>query len=423
MNMLHSRKNLKNHQDGLVSIVIVTIIVSIMALITIGFSRIMDRELRQALDRELSSQASYAVKSGLNDARAYVNNVSKNGGDPSTNGCLDLSPTQIPKQFVRSISGSYTDPVNKNPTDNNVKYSCIIIDTNPRELIFNVNRGSSVVFKILPKQATPPNPPANIGSLFFSWENKSYPVDLTLIPPKIDPKPLPANPNNLPKEGDFNNAECGAYFSCTGMLRATIYPIPVDAGIPGDQNPLLASKSSTYYMYPNGAPSPAQQLRDIGQVNYNKSGVFVDGNCHPGNRVGNPQYLPYQRSTPRYCNSVVNDVNIAQGQFYYVRLTALYQTLSVSVQASDTSNATVLLGGSEAVIDVTGEGNNVLRRLQARTLLASQFSPGYSIQSLDSLCKRFRLPKIGPNSYDPAVIQDSANNSDQACAPVGAVPP
>jgi hypothetical protein len=44
---------MKKTEDGLASLVIVTVIVTILALITIGFAKIMDYELRQSLDIQL----------------------------------------------------------------------------------------------------------------------------------------------------------------------------------------------------------------------------------------------------------------------------------------------------------------------------------------------------------------------------------
>lgn len=56
-------------QRGFVSIVVSLIIMVILSLVTIGFAQIMSREQRQALDRQLSTQAFYAAESGVNDAR------------------------------------------------------------------------------------------------------------------------------------------------------------------------------------------------------------------------------------------------------------------------------------------------------------------------------------------------------------------
>jgi hypothetical protein len=55
-------------EGGFVSIIVCMIIMTILSLITIGFAQIMAREQRQALDRQLSSQAFYAAESGVNDA-------------------------------------------------------------------------------------------------------------------------------------------------------------------------------------------------------------------------------------------------------------------------------------------------------------------------------------------------------------------
>jgi Tfp pilus assembly protein PilX len=52
----------RHDQSGLVSIIVVTVIIVILSLVTIGFTKIMSRELSQSLDRELASQANYGRK-------------------------------------------------------------------------------------------------------------------------------------------------------------------------------------------------------------------------------------------------------------------------------------------------------------------------------------------------------------------------
>jgi Tfp pilus assembly protein PilX len=95
MNYLSKYKSHRN-EEGLVSIIVVTIVIIILSLMTIGFAKIMDREFRQSLDRELAVQANYAAESGMNDARNYI----ASGVDVDTAGnCLNtdsLSAAQQP---------------------------------------------------------------------------------------------------------------------------------------------------------------------------------------------------------------------------------------------------------------------------------------------------------------------------------------
>src|ERR1044072_966430 len=148
--MSKNNKLSKSNESGLVSIVIVTTITIILALMTIAFTKIMNRNLRDAIDLELSTQAHYAAESGLNDARQYIADKLATGDDPSIGpNCLDLSTAPLP--FVPTISGSYSGDITN---DNTVKYTCVLINSAPKDLLFTIPAGQSVVFKMTPLHAS-----------------------------------------------------------------------------------------------------------------------------------------------------------------------------------------------------------------------------------------------------------------------------
>jgi type II secretory pathway pseudopilin PulG len=382
INRMASKLKVQKNQDGLVAIVVVSFIIIILALMTLGFAKVMDRELKQSVDRALASQANYAAESGINDAREYIKTILANGGDPTTNGCLNIAAL-APFAPNGNISGN-----------NVTKYSCIIIDAHPKELVYNnLARGDSRVFKVIL------NPGDTLDNLFFSWENNQIANGCV--------QPFPGSPHALPQESAIN--------SCTtGMLRVSIYPVPNNINLSANINDTLAAASRSYFLYPNGGAGLASHA--YGGPN----GDFIDGNCNAANRT-NANLLPYKQSTPRYCNSQVSGLSGSNAAYYYVRITALYQNLSVSIQGSNSSNSSISLGGSEAVVDVTGEGNDTLKRLQARVPLEGQVNlPEYGLQSLNTVCKRLRLPlgPGGPTDYQAAIIEDGPGASDPAeCQP------
>jgi hypothetical protein len=126
-------KNKKN-EHGLVSIITVTLIVIILALMTAGFAKIMDRELRQSLDRELATQANYAAEAGLNDARNYIANAANSD---TAGGCLDTKNLTAQTLPYFAPNGSIS-----NGLGDLVKYTCINIDTNPNELSYDIPAGT-----------------------------------------------------------------------------------------------------------------------------------------------------------------------------------------------------------------------------------------------------------------------------------------
>jgi Tfp pilus assembly protein PilX len=100
----------KQSQQGFVSIIVSVIIMVILSLVTIGFAQLMSREQRQALDRQLSTQAFYAAESGVNDAR--INLASYTSTCPATEAldsdrkvlvtCVTVNqtPTEVKKDQV-----------------------------------------------------------------------------------------------------------------------------------------------------------------------------------------------------------------------------------------------------------------------------------------------------------------------------------
>ncbi|MBA3757881.1 hypothetical protein H0X09_03380 [Candidatus Saccharibacteria bacterium] len=389
-------------EDGLASIIIVMTIIIVLALMTLGFTKLTDRELRQALDRELASQAYYAAESGLNDARLFIDDAVKNGSPiPSSSDCID---TSISPFFVPSISGSYNQPNDPNPSDNTVKYTCIILKTNPYDLIYDLKAGESKVFKMYV------NPDESMNRIHFSWENKNYPADAS---GNINPGPLvvgnpPVGP--LPQEGVAGQMDENS----TGVLRATIYPIPEPFPSGPNTNSTLANLSRTFFMYPKFENTQDQ----IGSALYSTNGQLVDGRCNINSRVGT---LPFTQGIGRYCNSMIDNVagnSAAATKLYYIRLTALYKDLGVTIQAKH-GTIPVQLQGAEAVVDVTGEGNDVLKRIHSRVPLQPYYNlTNEGLRSLETLCKRFRLPKIGPGTFDYGPAErDESVLSDPACLP------
>jgi hypothetical protein len=114
-------------QDGFVSIVVSMIIMVVLSLITLGFARLMNREQRQALDRQLSSQAFYAAESGVNDV---INNPIGN-----TNTCAAQSDIST-DYGVRVTCVTYTDTVDR------LEYAPVPLDLHTPK-VFRLPTGAS----------------------------------------------------------------------------------------------------------------------------------------------------------------------------------------------------------------------------------------------------------------------------------------
>ena len=110
-----------NEETGLVAIVVSMLIMIIMSLTVFGFTKIMQREQRQAVDKQLSTQAFYAAESGINDAVAKIH-------DPAViaaGGLQDKKKCDTSSNVVTNPSGL----VGAIDATNNVGYTCLLIDT------------------------------------------------------------------------------------------------------------------------------------------------------------------------------------------------------------------------------------------------------------------------------------------------------
>jgi Tfp pilus assembly protein PilX len=117
----------KKQEQGFVAIVVAALIMVILSLITIGFTRMMQREQQQAVDRQLTRQALYAAESGINDVY---------------NGLVDGTLAQIEKTDC-DVSGLPNDGVISEST--NVAYTCVLYDKTPGELNYSISTSDSKV--------------------------------------------------------------------------------------------------------------------------------------------------------------------------------------------------------------------------------------------------------------------------------------
>lgn len=377
MRTMHtSQKRQSSNESGIVAILIVMIFTAILALISLGFSHLMNREARQSLDRQLSLQAYYSAESGLNDSLSYLlsGNVSpSNDCGPPT----DVSPTP----FVQGgdISG-----------DGVAKYSCININPKPNYLLFTINPGESKVFKI---------DLANMANLYLSWENQNPPAS-------TGSRQALGSYKNLPREDQLASPDA------TGLLRTGIYQIPRASGVISNANSVLTSMSRNYFMYPDsGSGGNFNSNNSVNFGTVSENGRFLHGNCST-----TPANLPYNKAASRFCNSKIFNLN-GNTNTYFVRLTAVYQPLRVSIQASSGLDSPLAITNVQSIVDVTGSGNDVLSRIQARIGVAgSPTVPNYGIQSMQTICKAFKLPVTAPKVYGQPSLENGIPNNDGICS-------
>ncbi len=383
------------------SFIVVFILMILLSLITIAYSQLMNRELRQATDRQLSAEAYYAAESGINDGRYYL----AAGGGNSVH-CPTPDPDST-NAFVSQgdISGDF-----------NNRYTCVTTQNDPKELDYTIAAGQSRLIKLSGDEL------ASMNKMFIGWENSSYNGGKQTL------GTLPASPTStgtLPKDDNTLSADA------TGLLRIGIYPI-INTNCPASNKFYNASRnnnaisdtdadlecaSRNYYLYPN---SPTSIGNSIDFTDSNNDGTLIAGNCSDSS--GPPPTTFASQATARYCNSQINNLfpmdtvpSTDHASTYFVRLTAVYKQLSISIQIGDGNSPSTALNipQVQGIIDSTGAGNDVLHRIQARVPL--QALNVYGTQSMESVCKLFRHPVRDPGLLDQAQQDNGGFNADGSC--------
>lgn len=191
------KQNLINNEHGLVSMVVTVLIILVLSLIVLSMARNANREQRQSLDRQLSSQAFYAAESGINDAVEYL----KNGGDPVNSGCT------LPSSDWPNPNGGIIDAAA------DVAYTCVQFDATPTEIQLDSipEVGANKSKKVHLEAAS-----GLLGDLTFTWKQTGSSEGFTNCPEL-------AKRQFIPKL-DFVARDCGAGVLHVGMIDTTVPP-------------------------------------------------------------------------------------------------------------------------------------------------------------------------------------------------------
>jgi len=144
-------------ENGFVSIIAATTIMILVSLIVIGFSVLMQREQRQSLDRQLSTQAYYAAETGVNDVYQLLRD-NPDSIPLEKNECDVSDPTEPWNDGVISGTGDNAEVVS---------YSCLRYDRTPVDLVFTDTLTATSGSKIFPIESV--NSGEGVDDVTFSW--------------------------------------------------------------------------------------------------------------------------------------------------------------------------------------------------------------------------------------------------------------
>ncbi len=327
--MTNMHQNLKNNQRGVVSIMVTMIMMLVISLIVLGFSQVARRNQREALDRQLSTQAYYSAETGVNDATTAIQ------GGAITD--LYTNPTYGKNcGAFSSALGAAKATLN---TSTGAEYTCLLVNPSPDTLVGQLSLGGQLVWPLANNGGT------NIRILTFTWAEDSAATATQKATACTAVGLLPATS-----------------WPCSyGILRADI--VKTSAGAVSQAALTDNTGTGTTFMVP-ATSTVAQPFSYAGQYDRVKC---AGGTCK------------FTLTMPGDSSS------------YYARLTTQYlSTDSVSISGTDVGGSTLHFTGAQAVVDSTGKAQDELRRLQVRVpLTGSSLLPLNALQSTASICKYF----------------------------------
>jgi len=345
-------KNLKNNEQGIVSMIIVIFVILLLTLIVLAMSRNANREQRQALDRQLSSQAYYAAESGINDVADYV--VRSKGTPGFREESTDCATLPGKNKQINALGP--------------VEYTCILYDASPDSLEFGpVDTSSAEITPIIPKVAG-----GELANLNIYWDQTGGNGNMTNCKNKSVSE-FPTINNYLT---DTNTNPCSA-----GVLRVEL----IDAR--NLNRDTLAENDFVAFLVPGERAGPTIAYSSARGAD---GGRVVSAECSDG-------------GTPRKCHATITGIGLKSGERMYLKLRSLYTNNNVVVTGvSNNPGQAVEFENAQLKVDSTGKANDVLKRLQVRIPLTAQYAlPDFVIQTADSICKRIAV--TGTSSTDVQV--------------------
>jgi len=313
-------------EQGFVSIIVSAILMILLSLVTIGFSQLMQREQRQALDRQLSTQAFYAAETAVNDV--YSN--------------LDGLPEVKPDCDVSGWNDGIIDA-----STPEISYSCLKYNKVPADLVFTdtVNTSDSKIF---------PVESANVGSVVqsvtFNWNG----------------------PGGSTGVNSLNSGDCSLPFAfeAVGSYETSAIPVLrvdlIAAPVGGIDRAALVNGTSTFYLFPKSGCGVVSTVNAVGS----DAGRAVAVDCVSG--VG--------------CELEITGLNADR---YFARIKSIYNPVStMTITATDSSPDSFRFKGAQTIVDATGKANDVLRRIEVRISdNLNYYWPEAVVETTEGLCK------------------------------------
>jgi len=339
-------KNIKRKdQNGFASIVIALTLITILALLTIGFAQLARKEQQTSLNQELSNQANYAAESGIADTVKDIENNVITSSNTTT--CLN------------SHHGLTSKNIN-DTTNSGVQYTCVFVNLTPTTLDFNhtsAGQGQYLTF-------TTPQP---ITTLDVDWGSGD---GQTNVPSSF------STPNEFPSDNNWGGS--------LPVIQYSLTSIPNPSAISRAD---LINDTFNAVLYPTSLGSSTYATNENNQV--------VPVTC--GTQSG---------KNPYPCNVSFENFN-SYGATTYVLHYVSYYDNDPNINISAYNGTTPLTFTGQIEVDSTGKARNTLSRVQVRlsatgvdgTIGESPILPDNAIQS-GNVCKKIQTQPLATDYYN-----------------------
>jgi hypothetical protein len=368
-------------EAGFVSLFTVIFFILFIAVITLGFLRIMGIEQQQALNNDLTSSAIAAADSGIEDGKRAIL-AYQTTTDPAlktalaaafTSGqCDSLTGSAVIRTALRLDAGG--NVIGNNQLNQN--YTCLTVDLTTPDYLNYKSANASDYIPLVPDGPT-------FNRIRVSW----HLISQTLgpagdgIPANYPPGPL------LPPVVNVNGNPTNAWSSqgYPAYLRVQLYAHPKAGPI---TRAALDARSNTMLLVPttqaNVAGVPATTPINFGtndprgyeQAKTNLQQIRCINN--PAGNVGGYACTATLELPPG---------NPAATNNYFLRVTPMYGQSHFQLGLLN-GNAPVDFNGVQPIVDATGKAQDVFRREQARIRINPVANvPEFVVESGNTICK------------------------------------
>jgi hypothetical protein len=362
---------LNKNERGFASIVIALILIIVLSLLTLAFSQLARREQRTALSKALAYQANSAAETGINDIAQIIQTAQN-----SPTASLNMSTLAAVNSDVCLNKQSLAwAPNNTIDATNGVSYTCALLNVQPPSLNYSCVSplsGQTTNFSLAS---------GTLDHLTISWGSCD-------------------GHNDYRSAAQFTSNALPPVSQWIGTGGKPAPPVEEVSITPvnGYDRSTLNSATAVVYLYPSLSGSSSSWAYTPGSV-----GTMLSGNCNPSASTQQCQV-----------NITFTPGQLPSTGIYLIHFLNFYDQANISVQGLDSSSAPLNFVNGQALIDVTGQAHNVLKRLQVRIPLnGNNSTPPFVIEG-SNVCKEFSTSPGSTQVQDPTAGPPAQNPCDLA---------